>query len=127
MDNKALLLVYLSGKVTGVPGNNILKFRAAERLIRETLGCTSMQVWVCVPHDLPDDHDKSWPSYMRECLKALATCTVMYVLDDWKQSRGALVEMFIAKVLNIPVYQVETFTKLKISYTQILMRLLCRI
>lgn len=121
-------MIYLSGKITGLSDLNKPKFRSAEGLIRKTINMAGYSVWTCNPHDLPDDHhDKSWYSYMRECLKALCVCSRIYVLDDWKDSKGAIVEVLVAKILNIPMYEVETMQKFRISYCNLFVRLLLKL
>jgi hypothetical protein len=124
MNNKQLL-IYVSGKITGLQDLNKPKFAAAEKLIRAELGGKGVFVWVCNPHDLPDhDHDKTWASYMRECLKALCVCNRIYVLDDWKKSRGAVMEVLVALVLGIPVYEVATMSQIKVKLAGVMVKLL---
>ena len=124
MATKKELFVYLSGKITGVPNLNKPKFRAAEMLLKKELTDRERKyVWIFNPHDLPDDHDKSWGSYMRECIKVLCGCERTYVLDDWKDSKGALVEVLVSKILSIPVYDVDSFEPVKAGYIEIMTRL----
>lgn len=125
MTNKKQILIYLSGKITGLPDLNKPKFRSAERTIREELSGHGQYVWVVNPHDLPHEfHDKTWSSYMRECLKALCVCNRIYVLDDWKQSRGAALELLVGLVLGIPVYEVATMEPVRIKLAAVMVRLL---
>jgi hypothetical protein len=124
MNNKQLL-IYVSGKITGLQDLNKPKFAAAEKLIRNQLGGKGVFVWVCNPHDLPhQDHDKTWASYMRECLKALCVCNRIYVLDDWKQSRGAVLEVLVARVLGIPVFEVATMSQVQVKLAGVMIKLL---
>lgn len=136
---KTIIKIYLSGKITGVPENNLPKFRAAADYVRFAhrpvfdylSGMTTVRDFDCqviVPHDLNHDHhDKSWKSYMKECLPALCRCDVMYLLDDWKKSRGALVEVFVAKVLGIPMIEVDTLDHFDISWTKLLAKILVKL
>lgn len=130
------LLVYLSGKISGLPDLNKPKFVAAADLIKWSAQVdhsllnqdAGTFVHVIIPHELPDHHhDKSWASYMRECVKAMTQCEVMYVLDDWKDSKGALCEVFIAKIFGIPIYEVETLDKLRIGYLKLFVKLLLKL
>lgn len=134
--DKPIIKIYLSGKITGVPDGNIEKFRQAADFIKwqhsaiyRTINSTSTEHNCCVfvPHDLPDNHNKGWHEYMRECIKCLCGCEVMYVLDDWKKSRGAIVEVVVAKVLQIPIIQIENLEELNITWTKLLAKLLVRI
>lgn len=103
-------LAYISGPISGMPNDNRHKFRAAEHLLAEH-GLTGRN-----PHDFPNNHDRSWESYMKVCLPILTYCDSVYVLDGWKRSRGALREVFDAEMLKIPVYSIETFEPVKMSF-----------
>ncbi|WP_317899453.1 DUF4406 domain-containing protein [Aurantibacillus circumpalustris] len=127
MTHKRTLLVYLSGKITGLKDLNKPKFRAAERLILDRLQYRDFFVHVFNPHDLPDDHDKQWHSYMRECIKALVCSNKIYVLDDWTKSKGALTEVLIAKILGMPMYSVDTMEVLQVSYSYLFTKLLFKL
>jgi nucleoside 2-deoxyribosyltransferase len=91
--------VYISGKITGLDLHDAFaKFARMESNLRmfahEPIN----------PMKLPHDHDKSWHSYMREDIKALCDCDAILMLNDWADSRGAIVEHSLAMMLGIPVY-----------------------
>ena len=114
--------IYISGKISGLADLNKPKFLAAKALIASKVAnCELIN-----PHELPDDHDKSWEAYMRECIKAVCVSDVVFVLDDWKDSRGALVEVLIAKLLGLPVYEVETMEVAFVPFGWLLVRLLTK-
>jgi nucleoside 2-deoxyribosyltransferase len=52
------------------------------------------------PMELPHDHDKSWESYMKECILHLVQCDCIYMLDNWHFSAGARLEFNIALQLG---------------------------
>ena len=56
------------------------------------------------PLDLPHKHDKSWQSYMKECIAALMKCDCIFLLEGWEKSKGANIELEIAASLQYPVY-----------------------
>mgnify|MGYP002354319516 FL=1 len=63
---------------------------------------------VISPIDLPHKHDKKWESYMKEDIAAMMHCDLVYALANWRSSNGAMIELFIAESLNIPIaYQQE--------------------
>lgn len=105
-----LPVAYISGKITDTPNLNRYKFKAAEDLLRKT-GFEPIN-----PHELPDDHDKSWSSYMKECIRHLMECDCVFVLDDWKVSKGALREVFIASFLDLTIYSIETMEPIKMTF-----------
>lgn len=92
--------VYVSGKISGVPGLNAAKFNAISNRLRFILGPNDE---VINPHELPAFHDGSWASYMRVCLRALTRASSVVVLNDWKDSRGAIIEVLIASMLGMPI------------------------
>src|SRR6185312_9666495 len=101
--------VYISGRITGAPNGNKAKFAAAEAFI---IGRKFIPV---NPHKLDDNHNKSWIAYMKCCIAALIWCDAVFALDDWRKSRGAVREIFIALFLQIPVYEIETMNEVRLS------------
>ena len=98
--------IYISGKVTGIEAQAKELFDDIEqRLISEGYGVVN-------PMSLRHDHDKSWQSYMRECLDALLKCDAIYVLPNYKQSQGAMIELQLASTLGMEVIYAS-----KINYT----------
>jgi hypothetical protein len=91
--------IYIAGKITG------LDIGVAEdtfQIIEDVLSVKGHQV--VNPIKLPHNHDKSWQSYMKECLTAMLTCDAIAALHSAMDSKGATVEITLARVLDIPVY-----------------------
>lgn len=90
--------VYISGKITGldyeVAKSNFKK--AQEKLINEGF-------IVLNPMELEHNHDLSWENYMRIDLIAMLDCTHIYMLNGWGNSRGAYIELTLAKDLNFNI------------------------
>lgn len=78
------MVVYIAGKMTGLPDLGREKFNAVEKML------TEMGHVVLNPARLPD----SMPSerYMPICLAMVAQADALYVLDNWKDSKGASLE-----------------------------------
>ena len=90
--------VYISGKISGLDIELAKKsFQEAENKMLE-LGYE-----VINPLKLPDNHDKSWESYMRVCITYLTQCDAIYMLDGWENSKGANLEYYLAYELKIKV------------------------
>lgn len=88
--------VYILGKITGLDykvayGN----FEMVEKALK------AKGFAVVNPMKLPHNHDKSWESYMKECIPQLVQCDLVYKLDNWQQSKGARLEQAIAYNLKI--------------------------
>lgn len=85
------LKVYVSGAITGLPSQQVEeKFRRAERRLRHG----GMRP-VC-PLDNGLEASAEWRCHMKRDLEMLAACDAIYMLDDWRQSRGAQIELRMA-------------------------------
>ena len=88
--------VYISGRVTNQPDFK-QRFSDAEQTL------ISQGHEVVNPVNLPHDHDKSWQSYMKEDIKAMMDCEAIYLLSNWMQSTGAVIERALASELNFEI------------------------
>jgi hypothetical protein len=90
--------IYISGKVSGIEDEAIKLFAIADKELKEK-GYETIN-----PMALPHEHDKSWHSYMKDDVKALCDCDAIYMLSNWVDSKGAIIEHTIAIFLGISVY-----------------------
>lgn len=85
--------VFISGKITGEPIDDCLyKFNDASSYIlrfglcghlTETVNPLFLEgIYFGIPHE----------EAMEICLKELKTCSHIYMLKDWKESEGAMIE-----------------------------------
>jgi hypothetical protein len=89
--------IYISGKITGIEKYAFEIFESVEKeLIKKGYEVTN-------PMKLPHNHDKSYESYMKEDLKALLECDEIYLLNNWHESNGAIIEFKIASTCGINV------------------------
>lgn len=89
-------IVYIAGKVTGLPYDEVYaKFRAAQ-LKLEAQGYN-----VYNPCEHIDKHEH-WEQAMRKAIILLCKSDFIYLLPDWHLSDGAKVEWELALKLNIP-------------------------
>lgn len=92
--------VFISGKITGIEADAEDIFLEVEEYLKNK-GCS-----VVNPMKLPHNHDKTWESYMKETLTELLTCDAIYILSNAKDSKGAELEIRVAKATGIiPIYQ----------------------
>ena len=89
--------IYISGAITGFEKVAPLLFEIAENKLE------SQGFEVVNPMTIEHNHDLSWISYMRVDLKALLDCDYIYMLSNWRNSRGAKIEHDLAKELEIGV------------------------
>jgi nucleoside 2-deoxyribosyltransferase len=110
-DNKKV--VYLSGPITGYENNNRYAFDKAKTHL-EVLGYE-----VISPFDLDIAEPKKglsdgeiWKHYMTTCVDVLLTTEIdmVVVLEDWEKSKGATVEVGLAKGSDIPVIPIGNFS-----------------
>ncbi len=87
--------VYIAGKVTGIPYNDAFdKFQKAELMLTK-LGLQVINPMRIVPPGC------DWKSAMRLCIASLCQCNAIYLLSDWKESKGACMEYTLADSLCI--------------------------
>lgn len=92
--------VYIAGKVTGLPEKEVrVKFGTAARIIRD------ISMIPINPIELVNDANAHWIAAMRKCIAALMTVDAVYALSDSGKSRGAKIELFLCRVLHIPVFR----------------------
>jgi hypothetical protein len=89
--------VYISGPMSGLPDFNYPAFNAEAARIR-ALGYT-----VENPTENPPVPGHVWELYMRAALRQMLTCDTVAFLPDWRQSRGANVEIELAIHLGMAV------------------------
>lgn len=89
---------YLSGPMTGLPDLNRDSFHAEAALLR------SVGVVVVNPADIELHNNATWQDYMRACLVAmLSRCNRIHLLPGWEKSKGAILELSIARQLGFAV------------------------
>ncbi len=89
--------IYLSGPMTGLPDYNYPAFNAEAARLR-ALGYT-----VENPAENPLPADSPWHMCMRDAIRQMLTCDTVAFLPDWRESRGANVEIELAIHLGMAV------------------------
>jgi hypothetical protein len=95
--------IYISGKISGIEEEAVHLFQKAHNLL-EGNGFIPVN-----PMTLNHDHNKSWENYMKVDIKALCDCEAIYMLENWLNSKGALIEHALACDLGLKVYYQHTF------------------
>lgn len=91
---------YISGPITGIENDNEPLFREWQQKLEE------MGYETIVPHDLDPGVPKeqaNWHDYMRVCLEQMMHADFVISLPEQKFSRGAEVERFVARRIDMPV------------------------
>lgn len=101
--------IYLSGPITGIENGN----REAFKFFEETL--VSIGFNVVNPHNLHTTEEIktfTWDQFMKSDIKALMDCDVVAVLPGWQNSKGANIEVKLAKDVLIPIVDAETLKEI---------------
>jgi nucleoside 2-deoxyribosyltransferase len=90
--------VYLAGPMTGLPEHNYPAFAERPAALR-ALGYD-----VVSPAEGADaDAPLAWEEWMRRDIKLLLDCEAVACLPGWERSRGATLEVHIARALGMDV------------------------
>ena len=92
--DKANMVVYVSGPMTGYAESNYPAFREVTNRLRMA-GFT-----VVCPTEVLIDGGVSYEEYLRADIKALCDCNAIYLLPNWFNSKGAKLEYKIASALG---------------------------
>jgi len=97
--------IYIAGKITGDP-NYKAKFRRAEKAL-------SKNHTVMNPAILPDGFTHE--EYLKICFAMIDVCDWVFMLTDWRESKGATAEYHYAQSSwkNILEYKPESFDLIK--------------
>ncbi len=92
--------VYISGRITGLTDEEVSKnFNKAEAFLNET-----EHYYPVNPLKLEHRwHDQSWSSFMKVDIQALCKCNAIYMLNNYKESKGALIELQLARDLGMKI------------------------
>lgn len=93
--------LYISGPMTGYPDHNHGTFNHVANVIRDRykLDCFNPAENFDGMFDLPRH------VYMLEDIKGLLTCDSIVMLPGWEKSKGALLEIEIAREINFKIYK----------------------
>lgn len=90
--------VYISGKITGLPINEVkIAFASAAEHLKSR-GHDPIN-----PLDNGLSDDMPWEKHMLEDIKMLFGCQAIYLLSTWYDSRGARIEKMIAETLGLKI------------------------
>lgn len=102
-----IMRVYLCGPMTGLPEFNYPAFHAAAARLRakgyEVLSPAEYQQRAYKGTPRPAN-DTPWRVWLKRGLRFMLKCDAVFVLDGWEKSRGASLEVQIARELEMPVY-----------------------
>lgn len=89
---------YIAGKIGALPPEEVSRLFDQGKMEVDLFGLQPVS-----PLDLPHTHGRSWSEYMREDIAALLQCSHLYALNNWQNSRGAKIEVQLAKDLGLTI------------------------
>jgi hypothetical protein len=89
--------IYVSGPMTGFPEHNLPAFAAAAKQLAAA-GFDAVDPGI---HGV--DPAFAWTDYLRRDLVDLCGCEAVALLPEWERSRGAQLEVHVARALEMPV------------------------
>jgi len=109
---------YLAGKMSGIPKFNFPRFMTVARWLRDA-GYNIMN-----PAEIDDEHtraqsiasehgdlgdtDMTWGEALGRDVTIVADkCDAVILMDEWWESKGAMLEAFTACLLNKPLYELN--------------------
>ena len=102
------MTIYLAGPMTGIKDLNAPLFHARTAELRAK-GHTVL----CPAEIEPDPNGEStWVYYMRKCIVMITQSDAVAVLPGWENSRGATVEVGLARNLEMPILDSETLEEI---------------
>lgn len=90
--------VYISGAISGLP------YDEAKELFRKAENYLNIQNFEPInPFNNGLDSSEPWAAHMRVDIKMLLDCDCIYMLSNWKNSKGAILEHKIAANLGMGI------------------------
>ena len=96
--------IYISGRITGLSIDVATKiFNNAEALLRKTYKCEIINPMAAVIFE----KGKTWEQYMLEDIEILFKCDAIFMMNNWKASKGACIEHAIAREIGLIIMYQE--------------------
>ena len=89
--------IYISGKITGMEDEATKLFEKAEKKLQND------GYEVVNPMTIDHAGNELWEDYMKTRIIALMECDCIYMLNNWRDSKGAALELYNAENLYMDV------------------------
>ncbi|MCM8532481.1 MAG: DUF4406 domain-containing protein [Lentisphaeraceae bacterium] len=105
LENKGIK-IYISGPMTGLPEFNRPLFNKVEKELK-AVGFNN----ITNPAQPPKQESRR--DNMRQDIKALCECDLLVTLPNWRQSKGATLEVQVAQEIGTGILAIEDFFRLE--------------
>jgi hypothetical protein len=99
-------MIYISGPMSGIKHKNFPAFMKAALQLRKK----GYQVINPAELDIGEPRD-TWEACLRRDIREEMRCKAIATLPNWKKSRGARLEVYIARKLAWPIHSIEYYLK----------------
>lgn len=97
--------IYISGPMTGYDDMNFPAFYEMENKLKNYIDVEVVNP-AKVSHLAEEKYkNPSYFDYLREDFRVLLDCDAVVMLTGWKESRGCMAELALAKALSIPFFE----------------------
>jgi nucleoside 2-deoxyribosyltransferase len=107
--------IYISGPMSGYKEMNFPAFHATSARLRNQGYTVISPAEVLIPQYPPsfkptttEEKTAMWVAFMREDIKYLMDADVVAVLPNWEDSKGAVIEVNLAKSLGMEIICADT-------------------
>lgn len=101
--------IYIAGKMSGEPDHNYPAFIEAEK----AWDAQGWKVYNPVRHSDGVGTNLPYSYYIRASVKDMLLVDAIALLPKWEQSRGAKLELHLALLFDLPIYDALTFERLE--------------
>lgn len=110
-------VAYISGPMEGYPESNYPAFRRAEMILRK-MGLEVLNPAVESDLDPDNPHETVAPRshYLRRDIEWVLRSDVVVVLEGWEMSRGARLEVSVARNIDLPIVRIEDDYLVPVEY-----------
>ena len=92
--------VYISGQITGLHYTDAeANFNNASDYLTNNFDYTCINPM----REIPFNKDWGWEDYMKADIKLLMDCDAIFMLNNYKNSKGATIELMIATALGLTI------------------------
>ncbi len=109
-------ILYVSGPMTGYDGHNFDAFDSTERVL-ERMGYSVFSPAQDGDLDSDGEGTKTREAFMRRDIDWVLQADGVVVLDGWEMSRGARIEVAVAREIGLPIFRLEGEELVEEDYT----------